>query len=249
MTAAALVICDVWDTHWCATARAQADELAPRIDRAAAAVRRDGGVVIHAPSQTDPFYEASVPYRRAKDLARPLVPQRRPPLVGLPVYDTCPCDPPCPPPDETGAAWPWPWRRQHEAIQIADTDFIACDDGDVVHGIVAPVGFAVALCGLHLDRCILDRPFGAKALWAAGIDVVILEDLTEPTHPSDRQLVLDRIAEALPVARSDVTLRVPLPAAGEEDELAALGEQAPVAPPQLGVLIGEASLDVPGPDA
>ena len=55
--APALLICDLWDTHWCATARRQADELAPRINDFATAVRRSGGVVIHAPSQTDVFYD------------------------------------------------------------------------------------------------------------------------------------------------------------------------------------------------
>jgi nicotinamidase-related amidase len=198
----ALVICDVWDTHWCATAREQADELAPRIDRLADVVRRVGGAVIHAPAQTEAFYKSDIQFRRAREAAAPLPARRQRPSIAVPRYPTCPCDEPCTPPDQS-ADWPWPWRRQHPAIEIASDDFIACEDGEAVFGIIrAKSSDPVAICGLHLDQCVLDRPFGAKALWAAGIDVVILEDLTEPTHPNDRSLVLDAIKGHLPVSKS-----------------------------------------------
>jgi nicotinamidase-related amidase len=198
----ALVICDAWDTHWCATARRQLDDLAPRIDAVARAVRRSGGIVIHAPSQTDAFYDATPQYERALRAARPLGSDRPPPTIALPQHPTCPCEPPCAPPDTT-APWPWPWRRQHERIDIAAEDHVACDNADVVNGVIQTAHAApVVLCGLHLDECVLDRPFGAKALWAGGIDVVILEDLTEPAHPSDRAAVLSAIARSLPVVSS-----------------------------------------------
>jgi nicotinamidase-related amidase len=202
----ALIICDVWDTHWCATARQQADELAPRINRLAVAVRHAGGVVIHAPSQTKAFYESNAQFLRARETAAPLPAHRPRPSIDLPRHSTCPCDQTCTPPDAS-AAWPWPWRRQHPLIDIASDDFIACEDGDAVYGIVREkASRPVALCGLHLDQCVLDRPFGAKALWGADIDVVILEDLTEPTHPKDRSVVLDTIARHLPVGSSSDVL-------------------------------------------
>lgn len=202
----ALVICDVWDTHWCATARRQADDLAPRIDRLAAGVSRAGGVVIHAPSQTERFYESSHQFIRAREAATQLPARRARPTIAVPRYATCPCAEPCPPPDES-EAWPWPWRRQHPAIGIGSEDFVACEDGGAVYGILRQESLApVALCGLHLDQCVLDRPFGARALWAAGIDVMTLEDLTEPSHPVDRGVVLDAIAQHLPVAESSALL-------------------------------------------
>jgi hypothetical protein len=132
----------------------------------------------------------------------PLAVRRPAPIIDLPRYSTCPCHPPCAPPDQS-IAWPWPWRRQHPLIEIADDDFVACEDGDAVYGIVhRSSSEPVAFCGLHLDQCILDRPFGVKALWGAGTDVVILEDLSEPTHPDDRSVVLEAIAKGVPVHNS-----------------------------------------------
>lgn len=187
-------------------ARRQADDLAPRIDRLASSVRRAGGVVIHAPSQTEPFYESSDQFIRAREAATQL-PARRPrPNIVVPRYATCPCAEPCPPPDES-AAWPWPWRRQHPVIEVAAEDFVACEDGSAVYGIIRQESLApIALCGLHLDQCVLDRPFGAKALWVAGVNVMILGDHTEPSHPDDRGRVLDAIAQHLPVADSSALL-------------------------------------------
>ena len=134
-----------------------------------------------------------------------IVPSHRPRLtIDLPQHSTCPCDEPCTSPD-LAAEWPWPWHRQHPAIDIASEDFVACEDGDAVYGIIRQASpQPVAICGLHLDHCVLDRPFGAKALWTAGIDVVIVDDLTEPSHPADRVAVLDAIAEHLPVSNSSV---------------------------------------------
>lgn len=202
----ALIICDVWDTHWCATARRQADDLAPRINEVARELRRTGGVVIHAPSQTEPFYEKSPQYSRAQDAAAPLTARRPLPTIDLPRYSACPCEQSCLPPDQA-EPWPWPWRRQHGVIEVAAEDFVACENADAINGVIQTVHAApVALCGLHVDECILERPFGAKALWASGIDVVILEDLSEPTHPSDRATVLSAIAKSLPVTTSSALL-------------------------------------------
>jgi hypothetical protein len=162
--------------------------------------------VVHAPSQTEHFYEAFDQRRAALTLAAP-VPVRRPaPTIELPEHTSCPCEPPCKQPDQS-LAWPWPWRRQHAAIEVADGDFVACEDGDVVHGIARRFSSTpVALCGLHLDQCVLDRPFGARALWAAGLDVVVVEDLVEPSHPDDRSIILELVSQAIPVISSSALL-------------------------------------------
>jgi nicotinamidase-related amidase len=204
---AALVVCDVWDTHWCATARRQADELAPGIDALARAVRRRGGAVIHAPSQTEPFYEGTPPYERAVALTAPAAAVRGRPEIPVPAHPRCPCTPPCEPPDAGAAEWPWPWRHQHPGIEVADEDFVVCEDGDAVVGIARAMGSSpVAICGLHLDQCVLDRPFGAKALWAAGLDVVVLDGLCATSHPDDHATVVAAIRSVLRVGTPDELL-------------------------------------------
>jgi len=48
----ALVICDMWNQHWCEGATRRVAEMAPRLNDVAREVRRRGGLVIHCPSDT-----------------------------------------------------------------------------------------------------------------------------------------------------------------------------------------------------
>ena len=44
--ATALIVCDMWDRHWCPSATARVREMAPRMNAALEAARRRGVVVI-----------------------------------------------------------------------------------------------------------------------------------------------------------------------------------------------------------
>ena len=46
----AIIICDMWDQHWCQGATRRVGELAPAMNRAVAAARAKGVLIIHAPS-------------------------------------------------------------------------------------------------------------------------------------------------------------------------------------------------------
>ena len=52
----ALVLCDVWDHHWCRGAEERLEPLVPGIDRTARTARDLGMLVVHAPSDTMSFY-------------------------------------------------------------------------------------------------------------------------------------------------------------------------------------------------
>src|SRR5882724_9252707 len=61
----ALVICDLWDKHWCEGANSRVAQMAPRIDALAKAMRAKGSLIVHAPSDTMKYYEGTVQRRRA----------------------------------------------------------------------------------------------------------------------------------------------------------------------------------------
>src|SRR5437868_15512770 len=48
----ALIICDMWNEHWCKGATARVAEMAPRMNEVIKEVRRGGVFIIHAPSST-----------------------------------------------------------------------------------------------------------------------------------------------------------------------------------------------------
>ncbi len=55
----ALVVCDMWDKHWCAGATRRVGEMAPRINELIAAARVRGVLIIHCPSGTLDFYSGT----------------------------------------------------------------------------------------------------------------------------------------------------------------------------------------------
>src|SRR5687768_17261513 len=59
----ALIICDMWDQHWCKSASRRCGELAPRLNDMANVLRARGVLIVHAPSDTMKAYE-NTPQRK-----------------------------------------------------------------------------------------------------------------------------------------------------------------------------------------
>src|SRR5438445_11736100 len=53
----AIVICDMWNQHWCKGATARVAEMAPRMNEVITEARRRGVFIIHCPSDTMKYYE------------------------------------------------------------------------------------------------------------------------------------------------------------------------------------------------
>jgi len=121
----ALVICDMWDKHWCTAATSRVAELAPRINEVANTARAKGVLIIHCPSDTMDFYKDH-PGRKLAQAApkvEPKVPLERWCKLDekregkLPVDDA---DGGCHGGEKSYKAW----KSQHPAIEIKDGDAI-----------------------------------------------------------------------------------------------------------------------------
>src|SRR5829696_3073099 len=70
----AIVICDMWNQHWCKGATERVAEMAPRMNEVVKKARAQGVFIIHAPSETMKFYEGTLARKRAQ--AAPHVPPK-----------------------------------------------------------------------------------------------------------------------------------------------------------------------------
>ncbi|HXG63117.1 MAG TPA: isochorismatase family protein [Planctomycetota bacterium] len=188
----AVIVCDMWDNHWCRSAARRTAELAPRVDAFVRAARARGALIVHAPSDVVAFYEGTPPRRRAREApeARPPVPiqARRydPSREGpFPVDDSdngCDDDPPCP-----VVTKPPPWTRQIAAIDIAPEDAVT-DRGQEVYNLFAQRGVRhVFMTGVHTNMCVLGRSFAIRQLVLLGFDVVLVRDLTDSLYNPRRR--------------------------------------------------------------
>ena len=63
----AIIICDMWDDHWCDGAARRVAEMAGPMNDVVQKAREHGILIIHAPSSTVEFYEGTVQRKRAQD--------------------------------------------------------------------------------------------------------------------------------------------------------------------------------------
>lgn len=178
----ALVLCDVWDHHWCPAAEARLTRLLPRMQEVITTLRSRGVQIIHAPSETMTFYEGSAARRRVQ-LAPPLDPPpdmtHENPLLPIATPNGG-CDSP-------GAVVASPWTRQHPAIAIDVSVDGVSDNGRELFAFYRERGVRhVLIMGVHTNMCILNRSFAIKQLARWGVAVALVRDLTDAMYdPAD----------------------------------------------------------------
>ena len=69
-TETAIVVCDMWNEHWCAGATRRVAEMAPRMNEVLKVARERGVLVVHAPSSTLAHYEGHPARKRAAKAPR-----------------------------------------------------------------------------------------------------------------------------------------------------------------------------------
>ena len=174
----ALLLCDVWDTHWSDGASQRVDEMVPRMNEVVGAVRDRGVTIVHAPSDTLDFY--------ADHAARIRVAECQPVEPPADIEHDDP-DLPFGAPDggsDTGEVESHKaWSRQHPGIDIdAERDGIA-DDGREVYSFLASRGIRhLLIMGVHTNMCVINRTFAIKQMVRWGLDVTLLRDLTDAMY-------------------------------------------------------------------
>ena len=192
-----LIVCDMWDHHWCRSAERRVAEMAGPLNAVVAEARRRGVFIIHAPSTCADFYK-NTPQRKLAQSA---------PFAKAPV--------PLATTERWGTAWCWtdpkresvlpiddsdmgcscrgtkceirtPWTRQIATIEMAPGDAVT-DNGQETYNLLTARGIDhVILCGVHLNMCVLGRPFAIRQMVALGKEVVLLRDLTDTMYNPER---------------------------------------------------------------
>ena len=180
----AVVICDMWDKHWCQMSTQRVGQMAPRMNEFVKEARRRGSLVIHCPSDTMDFYK-DTPQRKFAQAA-PKVESKtelqrwcRIDLAKeapLPIDDADGgCD--TVPPDPNFKAW----SRQIATIDVLDGD--AVTDSAEAYYLMRQRGIEnVLVMGVHTNMCVLGRPFSIRQMVQQGLNVALVRDLTDTMY-------------------------------------------------------------------
>jgi nicotinamidase-related amidase len=177
----AVIVCDMWNEHWCAGATKRCGEIAARMDPVLRQARDHGIRIIHCPSETMDFYAEYPQRRRMRDAPR-VEPPKPLAIEGppLPIDDS---DGGC---DTSEKPWYLAWTREHPALSIGEFDGIT-DDGSEVYSFIRREGIdTLFVMGVHTNMCVLGRSFAIKAMTRLGIHPVLVRDLTDTMYdPKD----------------------------------------------------------------
>jgi nicotinamidase-related amidase len=193
----AIIICDMWDDHWCKSAARRVGELAGPMNALLKEARRRGMFVIHAPSSVTRFYQGTPQRIRAQTapFVKTPVPLATAERWGttwcwtdarregvLPIDDSdmgCSCE-------GTKCTIREAWTRQNAALELSPADALT-DNGQETWNLLRQQGIEhVILCGMHLNMCVLGRPFAIRQMVHLGVDVALMRDMTDTMYNPDR---------------------------------------------------------------
>jgi nicotinamidase-related amidase len=182
----ALIICDMWDRHWCHCATKRCDVLAKKAAPVINALRAKGVTIIHAPSDCMNWYADKPQRKRMLAVPKVTAPKNRTIVDSpLPIDDSDGgCD------DESPAKQYRAWTRQHPAISVAGEDFVS-DNGQEVYSLLKQRGIEnLLVMGVHTNMCVLNRTFAIKQMTRWGVHCALVRDLTDTMYnPKKRPFV------------------------------------------------------------
>lgn len=182
----AVIICDMWDQHWCKGATDRVAEMAPLMNKVVTDARGQGMLIVHAPSDCMEYYKD----HPARKLGQKYKDKKAEKLISAKKLESeknaewpidqsdegCDCSPEC----KQGKAW----TKQIDILEINHQDAIS-DSGIEIAGLFKKRGIKnVILMGVHTNMCVIGRSFGLRNMVRLGYNVVLMRDLTDTMYDS-----------------------------------------------------------------
>jgi nicotinamidase-related amidase len=176
------IVVDVWDGHWCQGAMDRLTPILPKINQFLIKMREIGIKIIHAPSDTLRHYVKFPQRQRMKEEPTVKAPRhinhwthhkkrRWEPLPIDVIDDGCSDNPRC----RNYKAW----TKQDDKIEISGADLIS-DRGIEIYSYVKNRNIdTIIYVGVHLNMCVLGRPFGIRKMTGLKMNCIIVRDLID----------------------------------------------------------------------
>jgi nicotinamidase-related amidase len=188
----AIIICDMWNKHWCKGATARVAEMATRMNEVLKKARSKNVTIIHAPSDCINTYKDSPARKRIAgkhdaDFEKKFRSNRwfngklqSEEKAKWPIDQNdggCDCEPQC----KQGRAW----NGQIDILEIDNDKDLISDSGTEIMTYIREKKIKnVILLGVHTNMCVIGRPFGLRKMVTYGQNVVLMRDLTDTMYNS-----------------------------------------------------------------
>jgi len=171
----AIVIIDMWNTHWCMTFAQRTSSLVPRMNAVLDIARNLGMQVIWNPTDVVTAYSGYPQYEKAVSTVSRKTPEVR---DDLDVHFSAPgggcvCGP------GFACGLNYGWDGMHPDLIINDNDLISSST-DEIYTLLADRGITnVIYMGVATNMCVYGKPGALSFLWRAGFNCMLASDLSD----------------------------------------------------------------------
>ncbi len=171
----AILIIDMWNSHWCMTAAERVSAMVPRMNAVLQAARKLGMQVIWNPSDVVTAYSGYPQYERAIAVVSRKAPAIRetPPTKFTAPGGGCMCGP------GFRCGGNYGWDEMHPSLIIGDNDLISAST-DETYSLLSDRGITnLIYMGVHTNICVYGKPGGLSEMWQAGFNCALARDLND----------------------------------------------------------------------
>ncbi|KAA6299965.1 MAG: hypothetical protein EZS26_003893 [Candidatus Ordinivivax streblomastigis] len=191
----AIIVCDMWDKHWCDISTVRFAELAVALNPVLEAARAKGVKIVHSPSDCMDYY-ANYPARKEamkytdKKIAA-LANGNILPSEEKAVWPVDQSDEGC----ENATCKPYhAWTKQDDVLVIKDEDLIS-DSGAELGAYFKKKGIKnVILTGVATNMCVMARSFGIRSMIRMGMNVALMRDMTDLMYNPEKAPYVDHFS-------------------------------------------------------
>jgi hypothetical protein len=174
-TQTAIIIVDMWNSHWCMTAAERVAAMTPRMNQVLEIARRIGMQIIWNPSDVVTAYSGYPQYERAIAAEERKAPRWRDALdvrFQAP-YGKCMCGP------GIHCHGNYGWDAMHPDLHIGEEDLISSSTDEIYSLLVAGNRTRLIYMGVHTNMCVFGKPGALSSMWSAGFDCLLARDLND----------------------------------------------------------------------
>lgn len=180
----AFILCDAWDKHWCRGANERLEELIEGINELFYAARKSGVLICHSPAEVIGFYSGDPARERVKKVAPLDIPLSEYPNGIPPLRLNYDCDTS----NNPGKRHEKLWSRQHKGILIDQNLDIISEEPKEISGFFHQRNIKnIFFLGIHVNVCLLHRPFGIIGSVRRGYNAFLVRDLTDSICTPSKQ--------------------------------------------------------------
>ena len=171
----AIIIIDMWNSHWCMTAAERVASMVPRMNEVLRIARNLGMQIIWNPSDVITSYSGYPQYEKAVAVEQLTTPKIRatPSTKFTAPVGSCMCG------KGFCCGGNYGWDDMNPDLIIDDSDLLSASTDEIYTLLAERNITGIIYMGVHTNMCVYGKPGGLDEMWQAGFNCALARDLND----------------------------------------------------------------------